>query len=87
MNGYRVEYARSARKELESLPAPIVEAVLEATRALAAEPRPPGARKLRGSDATHRLRIGDYRVIYEVDDRTKLVLITRVRHRKDAYRG
>ena len=59
--------------------------IFGAIRELAAEPRPRGSRKLAGDDAPYRIRIGDYRVIYEVDDVTREILVTRVRHRKDAY--
>jgi mRNA interferase RelE/StbE len=54
--------------------------------ALARNPRPPGAKKLRGQDDRYRIRVGDYRVIYEVDDAQLLILIVEVGHRKDVYR-
>ena len=58
----------------------------DAVTALAAEPFPHGSQKLTGSDHTYRIRIGDYRVVYEVVAALKLVEIQRVRHRKDVYR-
>ncbi len=85
MNGYVVEFVRSARKELEALPARVVRRVLWAIGELEDEPRPHGTTKLAGSEDTYRIRVGQYRVIYEVDDEARAVLITRVRHRKDAY--
>ena len=85
MNGYEVAFARSARRELEKLPSAAVARILPAIRDLSANPRPNGSRKLGGEQATYRIRVGDYRVIYEVDDATRQVLVTRVRHRKDAY--
>jgi mRNA interferase RelE/StbE len=53
---------------------------------LAEDPRPAGSKKLKGSDESYRIRVGDYRVIYDVLDVIRIVLIQRVRHRKDAYR-
>jgi len=54
---------------------------------LAANPRPPGCRKLQGSGRDdYRLRVGNYRVLYEVDDKARAVRIMRVRHRRDVYR-
>jgi len=54
-------------------------------RGLGEDPRPPGAEKLRGKEGW-RIRVGDYRVIYEIDDRSREVMIYRVQHRKDIYR-
>ncbi|MCX7021694.1 MAG: type II toxin-antitoxin system RelE/ParE family toxin [bacterium] len=53
---------------------------------LSPEPRPPGVRKLTDSADRYRIRIGDYRVIYQVEDDRLLILIIRVRHRRDVYR-
>ena len=85
MNTYTLRYARSAEKDLERLPAQIVRRVQNAIRELAANPRPPGYKKLKGYENTYRLRVGVYRVLYEIHDDTIVVLIVRVRHRKDAY--
>jgi mRNA interferase RelE/StbE len=52
---------------------------------LAEDPRAPGTERLTGVDA-YRLRVGDYRLIYEIDDAARVVYVTRVRHRRDAYR-
>jgi len=59
---------------------------MEKIEALSVNPRLEGTKKLVGSDAAYRLRVGDYRVIYTIDDGIKIVQIDRVRHRKDAYR-
>lgn len=85
MNRYHVAFARAARRELERLPAAIVQRIIEAIRRLASDPRPRGSRKLAGDEATNRIRVGAYRVIYEIDDAAREVLVTHVRHRKDAY--
>ena len=86
MNGYQLAFARSARKELEALPASVVARVFPRIEALADTPRPVGSRKLRGEKNLWRIRVGEYRVIYSVDDRRRLIDITAVRHRSEAYR-
>jgi mRNA interferase RelE/StbE len=86
MADYAVTFARSARRELEALDPPLVARVLARIEALAMEPRPAGAKKLQGAQRLWRLRVGDYRVVYQIDDRQRVVDIVRVRHRRDVYR-
>lgn len=86
MSRYAIVFARSARKELERLPARQVGRIFAQIEALADEPRPDGCRKLAGSAATWRIRVGVHRVIYTVDDSALVVDIIAVRHRRDAYR-
>jgi mRNA interferase RelE/StbE len=83
---YAVTFARSARRELETLDGSIVRRVISRIEALAQEPRPSGSRKLQGEQNLWRIRIGDYRVIFSVDDRKRIVDIVRIRHRREAYR-
>ena len=85
MADYRIDLARSARKQLESLPDSIAMRVLTRIEALAQTPRPNGCRKLVGSDKLWRIRIGDYRVIYSIDDGKQIVDVNAVRHRREAY--
>ena len=75
-----------AREELEDLPESVVLRVLARIEALATEPRPRGCCKLAGSESLWRIRVGNYRVLYAIDDPERLVDIIAVRHRKDAYR-
>jgi mRNA interferase RelE/StbE len=82
---YRLLLTSAADKEIESLPEKVVERLLPAIRELANEPRPRGCKKLAGTKDTFRIRVGDYRVIYEVHDKEVIVLVIRVTHRKDAY--
>jgi mRNA interferase RelE/StbE len=82
---YAVEMLRSAQKQLTRLPAEHQERILVAMEALADEPRPQGCSKLTGRDAW-RIRVGDYRIIYEIFDDRRVVIVVVVGHRKDAYR-
>jgi len=75
VNGYEIQFARSARKELEDLAPKLQDRIRTAIAELSDDPRPHGSKKLKGSDDTYRLRVGDYRVIYEVSDESILVLI------------
>ncbi len=86
MTLYAVILADSARRELERLPAQTVQRILHAVTELRDNSRPLGSKKIVGSESTYRIRVGQYRVIYEVDDHQRIVLVTRIRHRKDAYR-
>jgi mRNA interferase RelE/StbE len=82
---YRIVVKPSARKELEALPDPILRRMDEAIVALAGEPRPRGCVKVRGT-SLHRIRVGDYRALYRVNDQTRLVEIIGIGHRRDVYR-
>ncbi|NBB86922.1 MAG: type II toxin-antitoxin system RelE/ParE family toxin [Bacteroidetes bacterium] len=83
---YEVRITKAAKKEYLKLPPGIRQRVRPAIDALAEDPRPPGCHKLSGTECTYRIRVGDYRVIYDVYDGRLLVLIIRVRHRSEAYR-
>jgi mRNA interferase RelE/StbE len=82
---YFVEVVRGAQKQLERIPADVQERVLAALEGLAESPRPDGCSKLAGREAW-RVRVGDYRIIYEVHDDKQVVIVVVIRHRKDAYR-
>jgi len=83
---FRIEFVRSAVRELEALPQPMQRRVTRAIDGLAVEPRPPGARLLSGAGRRWRVRVGDYRILYRIDDDVLLVVVIRIRHRRDAYR-
>ena len=83
---YEVLIERTAERDLKSLSSPLYQRVVPRIKALADNPRPSGCHKLAGSKNDWRIRIGDYRVVYEIDDRKKLVRIFRVRHRREVYR-
>lgn len=86
MADYTITFARSAEKELGALNAKLVSRIFPKIEKLSTEPRPSTCVKLTGENNLWRIRIGDYRVIYKIDDRQKLVDITSVRHRRDVYR-
>lgn len=75
-----------AVRDLRGLDGALRERLSQRIDRLADEPRPPGSKKLSGHENRYRVRLGDYRIIYEVYDHQVLVLVLRVRHRKDAYR-
>ncbi|HLB11569.1 MAG TPA: type II toxin-antitoxin system RelE/ParE family toxin [Dehalococcoidia bacterium] len=83
---YRVRIERSAERDLKRLSTEELRRVVSHIRALADSPRPVGCRKLSGSEDDWRLRVGDYRIIYTVDDEAKVVQVMKVRHRREAYR-
>ena len=86
MAEYQISFARTARKELDQLPLTPADRALARIEKLTANPRPRGATKLRGPNNLWRIRVGDYRVIYSIDDDAEYVDITHIRHRRDVYR-
>ncbi len=87
MGRYSVELKPSARKELERLPGMVIERVFPKLESLESEPRPAGCKKLKCGRDEWRIRMGDYRVVYTVDDANLLVSVTRIRHRGEVYEG
>jgi mRNA interferase RelE/StbE len=85
VNSYAVEIKPSARKELDDLPDNVLERVIRKMEALRHDPRPPGCKKLKGYKDHWRIRVGDWRVLYIVDDAAKLVSVTRIGHRREVY--
>ena len=82
---YSLEIVRAAQRELDVLDDPLFARIDRRILALADDPRPAGSRKLKGYKDTWRIRIGDWRVIYIVDDAAKRVRISRVGHRREVY--
>ena len=83
---YDVVFRPAALRQLEDLPRAAQRRILARIESLGGSPRPRGCVKLRGSENTYRIRVGVYRVVYDVEDERLVVLIIRVRHRRDAYR-
>ena len=86
MTVYRVLLERAAEKDLARLSSDVHDRVITSIRALAKNPRPSGCRKLAGSKGDWRIRVGDYRVVYEIADEIRVVRVNRVRHRREVYR-
>lgn len=75
----------AAARAFRRLHDPLRERIATAIDGLATEPRPPGAVKLAGRD-DYRIRVGDYRIVYAVDEAEQLVVVARIAHRREAYR-
>lgn len=84
---YELRITPAARKEIDRLPRQARERVEVAIVSLADNPRPRGSKKMQGLKDTYRIRVGDYRVIYQVQDDDLLILVVAVGARKDIYRG
>jgi mRNA interferase RelE/StbE len=85
MGSYNIEWKHSAARELRKLPREAISRILQAVEQLATEPYPHGVRKLIGSERTYRIRVGDYRVVYNVVSSTLIIQIVRVGHRREVY--
>jgi len=86
MAAFNLQWRSSTQKDLRKLPLREVQRILAEVELLAENPFPHGSEKLAGTEHTHRIRVGDYRVIYEVFAGSKIVEVQRVRHRKEVYR-
>lgn len=89
MPSYRIEFTNPARKELEKLSKSIqpkqLRRIRDTIEALAGDPRPPGAESVETTDYL-RVRTGDYRIVYRVEEDVLTVLIIRIGHRREVYR-
>jgi mRNA interferase RelE/StbE len=87
MGSYSIRFKPSVEKDLQTLPPEIVRRITERIDRLASEPFPAGSRKLAATGRLYRLRVRDYRIIYEPDSKARTITIHYVRHRREAYRG
>jgi mRNA interferase RelE/StbE len=83
---YEVVLERAAERDLRRLSGEAFDRIIGHIKALSRNPRPPGCHKITGSKNDWRIRIGDYRVIYEIDDKSRAARVMRVRHRREVYR-
>jgi mRNA interferase RelE/StbE len=74
------------QKQLDALPDDVYDRIAEKIEHLAEDPRPDGVVKMKGSDHEYRIRIGDYRVRYEIDDKELIIILLQCKRRKDVYR-
>ena len=86
-DGYSIQFSPASARELRQLSAQIKRRIRSVVTSLSTDPRPPGYRKLRGYDRLYRVRVGNYRIIYEIDDVSRLISIARLSHRRDVYRS
>ena len=85
MGLFKIESKGSLEHDLRKIDKQFIPRILNAVESLAENPFPIQSRKMKGSESSYRLRVGDYRVIYQVDTENKVVTIFYARHRKEAY--
>jgi mRNA interferase RelE/StbE len=84
MASYKIELKKSAAKELERLPSTVLKRIVEKIESLGKNPRPPGCKKLSGEEK-YRIRVGAYRILYEIADEVLIIYVVKVSHRKEVY--
>ncbi len=84
---YTIEFKPSAARELSKIPRPEQIRIAHRIDALAIDPYPHGVEKIKGGENIFRFRVGDYRVVYSVENKQLLILVVKVGHRRDVYRG
>jgi len=85
MDAYKVVLAGSVEHDVRGIGKRNLERIMKAVESLSHNPFPRGCKKLKASQSGHRVRVGDYRIIYEVDTEEKIITVFHIRHRKDAY--
>jgi len=83
---YKILWKRSAAKDLRVIDKKFITKILEAIESLSGNPFPKKYRKLIGTNSTYRIRIGEYRIIYQLDSKSNVITIYQIRHRKDIYK-
>ena len=83
---YKVELTRTAEKQLESIPKSDVKKIAKRIDKLVIDPFPNGSEKLKGAEDTYRIRQGDYRILYSVFEKTLVILVFKISHRREVYR-
>jgi mRNA interferase RelE/StbE len=83
---YRIEFVKQAAKQFKALPTQEQQRLQYKIDALEIEPRPSGVVKLAGEEDLYRIRVGDYRIIYRIQDNQFLILVVKIGHRREVYR-
>ena len=83
---YRIEFTGAAKRQFDKLPASVQRRLAEAVDHLSEDPRPDGVKKLSGKEGLYRVRSGDYRIVYRIEDNRLLVLVVKIGHRREVYR-
>lgn len=86
MASYKIEWKQSAKRELKKIEKGIIVKIIESVQSLSQNPYPRSSKKLRGSETSYRIRVGDYRIVYTIHASVLTVEIIRVGHRKEIYR-
>ena len=86
MASYKIQWKRSAKKEFRKLNKQVILRILQAVEKLAEDPYAVGSKKLVGSDSIYRIRVGDYRIIYNIESSILTIEIIKVGHRREIYR-
>ena len=84
---YRIEYTAAARKQLKKLPGNVLPRIIHSIELLPVNPRPEGIKKLSGYKEYYRIRVGDYRVVYSIQDDILMMLIIKIAPRKHVYQN
>lgn len=84
---YSIELKPAAERDLKNIPKTDQKRIARKIDTLAGDPRPPGAMKLKQAKDLWRIPAGDYRILYQVQDEVSLVIVARIRHRREVYRG
>jgi len=86
MASYKIIWKKSVKKELRNIHKDYIPQIFASVEKLTKNPFPPGVKKLSGSENTYRVKVADYRIIYEIEQKRLIIQIIRVRHRKDVYK-
>jgi mRNA interferase RelE/StbE len=82
---YQIVILRAAQKEINKLQTPTAEKIFTTIRTLATDPRPAGCKKLVATKNSYRVRVGDFRILYTIEDQIRIVEVSGVKHRREAY--
>ena len=83
---YSVLIAPAAERQLKALTQPVQKRIVKRLKSLGQNPRPPGVKKLAGEEELYRIREGDYRIVYTIQDKELIVLVVKIGNRKEVYR-
>ena len=86
MGSFRIEITKSANRYIRQIDKQFIKPIVEAIRDLGDNPMPPQSKKLKGPEASYRLRVGNYRILYEINKKEKCLVVYHIRHRREAYK-